>query len=92
MMSLYFDNVFGLSIAQGSVTNCPSAGEFLNLELFHDHALKFKIVTPFAGKRWFIWRFKDIVKCWFCESLCSAIQAKPLDPALKALNSNGTGT
>lgn len=64
-IELYFDNLIGFSHAIGNLTRCGP--EKMSIELFHDSAVKFKIVTPWISKRWFLWRLKDIMKCWFCD-------------------------
>lgn len=64
-IELYFDNLLAVSQATGNLTYCSN--EKQAIELFHDSAVKFKIITPVISKRWFLWRFKNILHCWFCD-------------------------
>jgi hypothetical protein len=76
-IELYFDNLFGFSHAMGNLTNCRA--EKMIIEMFHDSAVKLKVITPYIGKRWFLWRIKNILHCWFCDA-CGA--PLPLSVAL----------
>jgi hypothetical protein len=63
--SLSFTNRMGVQVSLSDGTHCPA--EKMPIEFYHEHSLHFSIYTLHLGKRWYFWRLKDILKCWFCE-------------------------
>lgn len=64
-VGLVFTNRLGVQVSAGNQTHCPK--EKLPFEFYHEHSLHFSVYTLHLGKRWYFWRFKDILRCWNCE-------------------------
>jgi hypothetical protein len=69
-IALVFTNRLGVSTALGNLTHC--AAERMPIEFYHEHSLHFSAYTFYLGKRWYLWRFKNILQCWFCQN-CNVI-------------------
>lgn len=83
-LTITFTNRLGYSLALGNLTHC--AKEKTPIEFSHDHALHFSIYTPWLSKRWYLWRYKNTLKCWFCVD-CSI---EDLQIASDAITGNST--
>jgi hypothetical protein len=83
-IDLTFENMLGISLSGGNsnllsgansstqLSEAKCTSENVKVDLFHEHALKLRAITPLIGKRWIFWRMKDVLKCWFCEEVCIA--------------------
>jgi hypothetical protein len=65
-VALTFTNRLGVSTSMGNLTHCST--ERLPVEHYHEHSLHFSVYTLWLGKRWYFWRFKNILQCWFCQN------------------------
>jgi hypothetical protein len=81
-LSFVFTNRLGVSVALGNLTHC--AKEIMPVEFFHEHSLHFSIYTLWLAKRWYFWRFKNIIECWFCADCTIADIQKASDKVLAA--------
>jgi hypothetical protein len=71
-MSMSFSNMLGISLSTSGFTTCHA--EKMIVELFHSHTLVLRITALLLVKRWILWRFKNVLDCWYVIIIVGSVR------------------